>query len=360
MRLIDVEDWTSSVVESVLAGQPIEDARVELAADWIDPRDAARRVAAYANTSRGDDILWVFGIDLDARAITGVEANHWVEWWQSVESEFEGGAAPTPTELVAGFQGVTLVAVGFDTSQAPFVVKTHNEMVPFEVPWRDGGQVRGARRAELILLLSEVVLLPQIQPLRGEATVGLYAMTPERFTTQINLALDVHARGDSIMVFPFHQVSVACRFESESTSRDIPPVELRPESGDPPATWTNDDLTLSGPTVIRLVASGSLDLPLEIPSGRLFVHARMVPSGGQLPATVDAVFEQTARVATTSEGAWTRKGEWTRWGHWRLESHVETSSMSEPLGADSLNEGRRSGDEHSAQPQRSLPSEARH
>ena len=47
MRLIDVEDWTSSVVESVLAGQPIEDARVELAADWIGPRDAARRVAAY-------------------------------------------------------------------------------------------------------------------------------------------------------------------------------------------------------------------------------------------------------------------------------------------------------------------------
>ena len=59
----------------------------------------------------------------------------------------------------------------------------------------------------MILLLSEVVLLPQIQPLRGEATVGLYAMTPEQFTTQIDLELYVHARGNSIMVFPFHQVS---------------------------------------------------------------------------------------------------------------------------------------------------------
>ena len=69
---------------------------------------------------------------------------HWVERWQSVASEFEGGVR-TPTELVAGFQGATLVALGFETPQALFVVKTHNQMAPFEVPGATR-RPRGARR----------------------------------------------------------------------------------------------------------------------------------------------------------------------------------------------------------------------
>lgn len=45
MRNHEIENWALSIVDRVLAGQPIEDVRVELKSTWIDAKKAARRIA---------------------------------------------------------------------------------------------------------------------------------------------------------------------------------------------------------------------------------------------------------------------------------------------------------------------------
>ena len=59
MRLVQIENWALDVINSVDAGHPSEDARVELKAEWIEAQKAARQIAGHANAARGDPILWL-------------------------------------------------------------------------------------------------------------------------------------------------------------------------------------------------------------------------------------------------------------------------------------------------------------
>jgi len=59
-----LEERVLSIVELVLNGRTVEDDRVELKAEW--PEDhykAARHIAGLANASRGEDVLWIVGLD---------------------------------------------------------------------------------------------------------------------------------------------------------------------------------------------------------------------------------------------------------------------------------------------------------
>jgi hypothetical protein len=64
MRPIEIEAWVLRVVDQVKKGQPNEDRRVELKAEWIEPPEkAARQIAGHANAARGSNILWIIGLD---------------------------------------------------------------------------------------------------------------------------------------------------------------------------------------------------------------------------------------------------------------------------------------------------------
>jgi hypothetical protein len=53
MRPPEIEAWALDVIRRVSSGQPHEDFRVELKADWITTEKAARRLAGHANAARG-------------------------------------------------------------------------------------------------------------------------------------------------------------------------------------------------------------------------------------------------------------------------------------------------------------------
>ena len=63
MRRHEIEDWALRIIEQVESGQPNEDYRVELKAQWPDTREAARRIAGHANAAHGEPILWLIGVD---------------------------------------------------------------------------------------------------------------------------------------------------------------------------------------------------------------------------------------------------------------------------------------------------------
>jgi hypothetical protein len=171
---LQLEARVLAIFDAVKSGMRVEDGSVELKSDWPDPEWAARRLAAHANSARGEDILWILGLDesLGVRWLSPVDL---ADWWPQVRSYFDD-VAPTLSDLVVHTEDGALQALVFDTSLSPFVVKnsaygrTGGGSVEREVPWRDGTAVRSARRADLIRMLAPVARLPEIEVLTASAS----------------------------------------------------------------------------------------------------------------------------------------------------------------------------------------------
>lgn len=82
MKPEEVELWAIEVVDAVLAGQKLEDFRVELKSSWPEPRKAADRLAGHANAARGSGLLWLIGVDENAhslKTVDPIELSNWVD-----------------------------------------------------------------------------------------------------------------------------------------------------------------------------------------------------------------------------------------------------------------------------------------
>lgn len=122
MNAFQIESWAIQVVERVEAGQPDEDFQVELKSEWPSPEKAARRLAAHANTARGEPILWLIGVDQKARTVTGANHMELSKWFEQVKAQFDERLAPSLKDLNIPYNGKTVVALLFDTERFPFVV----------------------------------------------------------------------------------------------------------------------------------------------------------------------------------------------------------------------------------------------
>jgi hypothetical protein len=205
MKPIEIESWALRVLEKTEKHSPIEDSLVELKADWPEAPKAARRIAGHANAARGESILWLIGVD-EKKGVVGVNHQELSNWFSAVQSHFDGITPHLQTVNVA-YKGKTVAALCFDTSRAPFVVKnpafgkTAGEPVEWEVPWREGTKTRSADRNDLILLLSPLSALPEIEIL--DAEMHLTAGQPSYF--HFCLTIYVVPRGSAPITFPFHK-----------------------------------------------------------------------------------------------------------------------------------------------------------
>jgi hypothetical protein len=172
LRPVEIEEWVLRVVDQLRRGTRVEDARVELKSEWLDPKRAARRIAGHANAARGSTILWIIGIDDEDAEIVGVASSEFLEWWEQVRAEFNE-LAPSVIDLVVPLEDKDVVALAFDTSRVPLVVKNSvygikgGGSVSLEVPWREGTSTRSATRADLIALLVPTLTIPQFHVLSG-------------------------------------------------------------------------------------------------------------------------------------------------------------------------------------------------
>ncbi len=167
MRATDVEQWCTKVVDHLQRGLRVEDDRVELKRELPsgDVTKAARRIAGHANQARSDRILWIIGAEEDPTPrVTGVVEGEQdvADWWVPVEARFDD-VAPSPTIVRLTVEdGLAVVAIGFETTRPPYVIKHGSDLVNREVPWREGTRVRTANRSDLLRLLVPVVELPRI------------------------------------------------------------------------------------------------------------------------------------------------------------------------------------------------------
>lgn len=151
----ELELWAREIVEAVLSKQPVEDSRVELKALWIEPKDAAPRLAAHANASRGASILWIIGVDERNNSLTNIDPVEKEGWYKSVQKYFDGFAPRLLIDVNIRIANSTIIALYFDTErEAPYVVTNPKGGFPeFILPWREGTRMRAAKRDEILRIL---------------------------------------------------------------------------------------------------------------------------------------------------------------------------------------------------------------
>lgn len=213
MRPSEIENWTLKVIEQLKAGERIEESRVEVKTIWIDPQEAARKIAGHANAARGESILWIIGIDERSSNLVGVKKEELAVWWERVMSEFDG-VTPTMTDINVLIDGVTVVSLLFETDRAPFVVKNPNynkqkDKIKFEVPWREGTSIRTAKRTDLLRLLVPIVHKPEIEVLGSELTCSENKDTGTLKWNLVALKLYVEPAQHEEINFVFHRCEVS-------------------------------------------------------------------------------------------------------------------------------------------------------
>ena len=231
MKPSDIEAWTLEVCDRVKRGQRIEDMRVEAKSAWIEAAKAARRLAGHANAAGGEPILWVIGLD-ENRGVVTLDCTDLASWWEGVRSQF-CDMSPALKDVIVPVHEQVVVALLFDTDRAPFVTKNpsigkpNGGPVETEVPWREGTQVRSARREDLLRILLPQRLAPLCEPrvceVRGhfDSWVGCPVF---RYTIHAELYLVPRGTPDPPLVLPNHKASLTLL----SSSREQAVVVVSP------------------------------------------------------------------------------------------------------------------------------------
>lgn len=232
MRSEQLEAWVLSIVDQVTTGPPFEDSRVELKADWPEPKLAARRIAGHANAAGSDHILWIVGVD-EKKGVVPVSPSDLADWLPQVTAEFDG-LAPSLRDLVVPTSSGAVVALLFDVSRRPFVVKNAvfgqkgGGPVSLEVPWRRGTAIHTARRDELLRILVPRQALPTIELLEASAEVAIHGpqdpsyggvssviQRSEHLAWTFYLGLYVTPQTTDLLVLPTHKAALGFAVGSE-------------------------------------------------------------------------------------------------------------------------------------------------
>ena len=124
---------------------------------------------------------------------------------------------PDVTDLVVPYNGVTVVALLFETVRAPFVVRNplfgsvRGEIISHEVPWREGTSIRSASRSNLIKLLIPSVALPEIEILSAELIASKSDRDDSRLNWNLSAKLYLVSQVAGELIIPKHR----CEFSFE-------------------------------------------------------------------------------------------------------------------------------------------------
>jgi hypothetical protein len=310
VRAAQIEAWALQIVDRVRAGQQIEDSRVELKAEWpADPAKAARRIAGHANAARGDSVLWLIGVD-EERGVTGAAGEDLAIWYPRVQEQFDG-LAPDLIDLIVPVEaGLSIVALLFDTTRAPFVVKNPSfgksggGPVKLEVPWREGTSVRSASRSNLLRILVPRQRNPSIDVLSGSARMRVRELQGERrrvfyeWTMWITLYI-IPATPDRLVI-PFHK----CQAEfwipdfvpvtQKSGFKLEPPMSSGYDSIEPGVETrlsrtidaTRTEALIDGPGEIKVYISATTDAYSGSSANDLILNLSISPAAFDTPINV--------------------------------------------------------------------------
>ncbi|HEV3146901.1 MAG TPA: ATP-binding protein, partial [Gemmataceae bacterium] len=262
------------VIEALRKGAPVEDSRVELKAQWPDPKKAARQIGGHANAAHGEPVLWLIGVD-EKGSIVGADREEMSKWWPQVESQFDG-LAPRIVDLNIPVDGVTVVALKIESDRAPFVVNNPAANMDKEVPWREGTRVRSARRADLIRLLEPVEKLPEIDLLWAKYELGC-----------LDACLFIVPPRDCNLVIAVHKCAVAIVTGEPARVLRVSELEfLANEPESPKFRHCGTEVSVDATKKIGIKARNESYQDPFLPGEQLTLSIDLVPAGYQRAATV--------------------------------------------------------------------------
>ncbi len=214
MRPSELEARVICILDRVEKGKPSEDSRDECKTTWPNwpagDEKMARQLAGHANAARGDPVLWLFGVDEKGKRAPGVPITEFSNWYDGLKKHFDEAWAPDPVlNINVPWKGISVVAVLFDTTRGPYLVKNPQPgQIQFEVPWREGNRTQTARRRDLLRLLVPLQKMPELELISASLTarrrvdgqIGDWAI---RF--DLSLGLYILTRDNSRISVPGHR-----------------------------------------------------------------------------------------------------------------------------------------------------------
>jgi hypothetical protein len=286
MKPFQIETWALRVIEQVQKQQPIEDSLVELKSEWISADKAARRIAAHANAARGDPILWIIGLD-EKLGVTGAAHTDLATWWPQVMKEFNE-VTPSVMDVVVTAPGqAPVVALQFDTSRYPFVVRNvAGGAVTFEVPWRAGTSVRSAARSEIMAMLSGLVRVPEVKILSARLDATSFLPAPNKARKlEWRLSADIYITPHDEVVIPLHTGEITMSPDGGNTRIEGGEIDLHPRvvypgsinyrPGNPSGLDSFTMLSTSSELIVR--GAGLAELTARFETGLVERHQLEVP-----------------------------------------------------------------------------------
>lgn len=307
-----IEVRVGAVVDRVTGGGRVEDDYTECKAVWpTDHRKAARQIAALCNAARGADALWIIGLD-DAAATVTPTAVEPVEWWSQVAKWFDDDVAPEPTLVVVPTAAGTVTAIAFRTDRSPYVIKTGEDRVHREVPWRTATGTASAKRHQLLSILVANAATPELE-LINPAIDGIIYPDPKtgelkhRLTFQADLFIS--AREDAML--PNHRWSLtisSTEWDHEGWGPIRPNLRVSrmgtDEAGPGVRVLDHSGIYLSGSGRVRLHADF-----LEDSVSWSDDHKRTLPYQGKLQIALDMPVDGQDRSATATAELTHRPGQ---------------------------------------------------
>lgn len=284
LRPQQLEAHVIELVDLVLAGGRVEDDLVECKGQWPDPqnRRSARQLAGHANKAHDEPILWIIGLDEDARALTQPPPVEVANWWPAMSSRFDQEVPELEHHLVVHIgerQAVT--ALRFLTDRSPYVITSGGEDGTLDrgVPIRDGARTRSARRDELVRLLIPAVAPPAAQLLSVRFDVAYTPIEGGEGYTQLDFRAAVFfqqpATPAGVVMLPAHRMHGRIDYDRGFRSRrwklhyrdshtppiissmnEPPPVRPKPTYG---VSGSPDGVVITGPGTLHVFAGERLN-----------------------------------------------------------------------------------------------------
>ena len=306
------------VLEQLRRGEFREDSRVELKTELTDDYKVARRIAGHCNASRGDMVLWIVGAD-EENGVVGWDAPDFSEYLPKLWSYFSDGH-PACTEVAFQFDGFPCVALAFSTSRAPYLVRNpscgseRGVVIEREIPWRDGTRIRTAKRDEVMRLLLDHTLTPQIEFFRGHVALSEFvdaSRPPATGQALLNLQIEFYAmpRDEMSVVFPLHRISARLTDHgNEYTSEDFRNFRF----------WSEEAQRRHARELIQYARTGGPAFPVPPPDDSVkYTGTEVILSrAAHVHMSVDVLFQERT---------------WQEWDQFQLEMTVEIGADRIPL-----------------------------
>lgn len=166
---VELVKWAHTAIQRARDAGLNEDSYAELKSEWpTDYEKTARQLAGQANAVSPEPFRWLIGIREDG-TVVGARREELSRWYAQVRKCFHGPYPKLLRAAVVATRRKPVVAMFFGTDDAPYLVNRRNEVR--EIPWREANSTRSATRAEILSLMKEALILPEIDFLSGSMHV---------------------------------------------------------------------------------------------------------------------------------------------------------------------------------------------